>query len=74
MTIERACIMSSDLLEVHIDVYVIQKGGRSCFGTSDIVTEQVWVGRVQRDGRTSVYCVFGLVRGIDRCVRRITWR
>ncbi len=46
MTIERACIMSSDLLEVHIDVYVVQKGGRSCFGTSDIVTEQVWVGRV----------------------------
>lgn len=51
MPIELACIMSLDLLEVHIDVYVVQKGGRSCFGTSDVVSEHVWVGRVQRDSR-----------------------
>lgn len=30
-----------------------RRGGRSCFGTSDVVSEHVWVGRVQRDSRCS---------------------
>lgn len=37
-----------------------------------VVSEQVWFDRVQRDGRSGVYSLFGFVRDIDGCVHTYT--